>query len=147
MENASKALLISGGILIALLIISIGVYLYITYSQIGDTYEKNLTANEIMKFNNHFTEFEGRQNITAQEILTLYNFIQEQSRKNDNLSSKIYCGKSPSPLNFREDADKIDFLEKIDDSGKLLKYKCDKCESISYNEQTGLVSEINFDIT
>lgn len=77
MENASKALLISGGILIAMLIISIAVFLFANYNELGTSYDKNLEASEIQKFNEKFLKFEGRQDITIQEIVSLANFARE----------------------------------------------------------------------
>ena len=81
MENASKALLIAGGILIAMLIISIGVYLYINYSSVGEAYQTRMSSTEIQKFNENFTRYEGRENITIQEIVTLYNFVKDYELK------------------------------------------------------------------
>ena len=77
MENASKALLISGGVLIAILVISIGVYLFTSYSDIGSSYEQNMSTAEIQKFNVNFTKFEGRDDITIHEIVTLVNFAKQ----------------------------------------------------------------------
>ena len=77
MENASKALLISGGILVAMLVISIGVYLFASYSDVGSSYEQTMEATEIQKFNVNFTKFEGRDDITIHEILTLANFAKQ----------------------------------------------------------------------
>ena len=54
MENASKALLIGGGVLIALLILSIGVYLFVEFRNLGTSYEKNIETSEIQKFNTNF---------------------------------------------------------------------------------------------
>ena len=77
MENAAKALLISGGILIAMLIISIAVFLFSNYSDIGNSYDKKTQAIEIQKFNTKFTAFEGRKDITIQEIVSLINFVEQ----------------------------------------------------------------------
>lgn len=77
MENASKALLISGGILIAMLIISIAVFLFANYNGLGTSYEQTLDASEIQKFNEKFLKFEGRKDITIQEVVSLANFARE----------------------------------------------------------------------
>lgn len=77
MENATKALLISGGVLIGLMVISIGVYLFTTYSGNTYVYDQHMQENEIKKFNVNFTKFEGRDDITIHEILTLANFAKQ----------------------------------------------------------------------
>ena len=77
MENATKALLMAGGVLIAILIISIAVFLFTTYGSLGQSYEQTLSKTEIQKFNGNFTKFEGREDISIQEIVTLTNFVRD----------------------------------------------------------------------
>lgn len=81
MENASKALLIAGGILIAILIVTVAVFLFANYSSIGESYDQTVQINEVQKFNENFTRYEGRENITIQEIVTLYNFVKDYELK------------------------------------------------------------------
>ena len=81
MENASKALLIAGGILIAILIVTVAVFLFANYSSIGESYDQTVQTNEVQKFNENFTRYEGRENITIQEIVTLYNFVKDYELK------------------------------------------------------------------
>ena len=83
MENASKALLMAGGVLIAILILTVVVILFNTYGQLAPTYEKELEENEIKKFNSNFTKFEGREDITIQEIVTLTNFAKQYEEKTE----------------------------------------------------------------
>lgn len=82
MENASNALLIGGGILIAMLILSIGVYLFTNYNDLGTSYERTMETTEIQKFNEKFLKFEGREDITIQEIVSLANFAREYNNEN-----------------------------------------------------------------
>lgn len=57
MENASKALIIAGAILLSILIISLGILIF---SQAQDTIDSiNMSEQEIMAFNNKFTPYEG----------------------------------------------------------------------------------------
>ena len=61
MENASKALLIAGAILLCILIIAIGMFIYNSaQSTITDTMS-TLSTQEVDAFNNQFTSYEGRQ--------------------------------------------------------------------------------------
>lgn len=82
MENASKALLMAGGILIAILILSLAVYLFTTYSKISVTYNDTIESNEKIKFNTNFTKFLGRNDITAQEIVSTINFARDYKESN-----------------------------------------------------------------
>lgn len=81
MENASKALLIAGGILIAILIVTVAVYLFANYGSIGKSYDQTLQTTETQKFNENFTRYEGREDVTIQEIVTLYNYVEEYEKK------------------------------------------------------------------
>lgn len=83
MENASKALLISGGILIAMLVLATGVYLFANYKELGSSYNRNIDATEIQKLNSNFTSFEGRENIKIQEIVSVAKFAKQYKEKNE----------------------------------------------------------------
>lgn len=84
MENASNALLISGGVLIAILIIGIAVILFMNYTDFAESFDQSLSTTEIREFNQRFAKFEGREDISIQEIISLANYaIQyEANRRN-----------------------------------------------------------------
>lgn len=83
MENASKALLIAGGILITIIIISIGVGLYTLFSKQSKEYSQIMDNTEVQKFNSNFEVFIGREDITAQEIVSVFNLAKEYDNKID----------------------------------------------------------------
>lgn len=65
MENASKALLIAGAILVVILLISVGIMVY--NSSLGNVGEANsqAEAQAIQAFNSRFAIYEGTQSGTA----------------------------------------------------------------------------------
>lgn len=74
MENASKALIIAGAILLSILIISLGIFIF---SQAQDTINSiNMSEQEVMAFNNKFTPYQGdsirgsQVNALAQAVLS-----------------------------------------------------------------------------
>ena len=69
MENASKALIIAGAILIALLIISLGIF---TFNKMSDSAKKiaNLDKEEIQAFNSKLTPYTG-ENISGSQVNSL----------------------------------------------------------------------------
>lgn len=77
MENATKALLFAGTVLVAIVMISIAVYLYSLYSEQSEQYSEIISSTEIQKFNSRFDSFVGRENITAQEIVSIVNLAKE----------------------------------------------------------------------
>ena len=69
MENASKALLIAGAILLCILIIAIGMYIYNSAESTVTDSMDNLSTQEIEAFNAQFTVYEGVQ--TGSELKAL----------------------------------------------------------------------------
>ena len=61
MENASKALLIAGAILLAILIIAIGMFIYTSaQSQVSESIQ-SMSTQQIEGFNSQFLDYEGQQ--------------------------------------------------------------------------------------
>ena len=61
MENASKALLIAGAILLCILIIAIGMFIYNSASSTITDSLTSLSTQEVEAFNNQFSSYEGTQ--------------------------------------------------------------------------------------
>lgn len=61
MENASKALLIAGAVLIVILLIGIGMLIYSKSTGVIDTAASTMNTQEIQSFNSQFTPYEGSQ--------------------------------------------------------------------------------------
>lgn len=57
MENASKALIIAGAILLAILLISLGIMIYNQAQSVVDG--SGMSEAELSTFNNKFTKYEG----------------------------------------------------------------------------------------
>lgn len=85
MENASKALLMAGTILISICIISTAVYLINRINNTSETYYEKLSTIEITKYNTEITKnFEiinGKTCITAPGIVTLMNLMETPKYK------------------------------------------------------------------
>lgn len=136
MENASRALLMAGGILIAILIISMAVYMFVTYNRVETSYGNTMESNEKIKFNTNFTKFEGRKDITAQEIVTLINFA--KNYKETNQITITITVQGSNMLGKNNDA-LIKFI--TDNPNK--KFECRKNKDIGY-DSNGIVTEIEF---
>ena len=68
MENASKALIIAGAILLAIVIISLGLVVVNNTRSVTDN--ANLNAQEIETFNNKFVAYEGA-NVSGSQVKSL----------------------------------------------------------------------------
>ena len=61
MENASKALIIAGAILLSILIIAIGIYIFNGANSTVVNSMQSMTTSEIEAFNNQFLSYDGKQ--------------------------------------------------------------------------------------
>ena len=93
MENASKALLIAGGVLLAILVLTL--YMYIYTKMANDTSEIYSALNhpETSKFNQKFLNYEGRGTrvildaqgnstfdyLTIQDVVTIVNMAKDNN--------------------------------------------------------------------
>ena len=81
MENASKALMIAGGILIGLLVIGA---LVLMYNQIGD-YEKAQSRmdknSQLAEFNNDYERYLDDKGINGTDVLSLINKVMDYNKK------------------------------------------------------------------
>lgn len=75
MENASKALIIAGAILLAILLISLGIYIFSQAQSVVN--DSGFSKAEIQTFNNQFSKYEGIQ--TGASVKSL---IQEVNTSN-----------------------------------------------------------------
>lgn len=150
MENASKALLIAAEILIALMVISIGVYLWANFSKVSETYSQEMSSQQIQEFNTNFTKYQGRTNITAQEIVSVIHFAKETKNKT-GITVQVRVGSSY--MEGKAETELTDFLIYrlgnivIDPSNSKIIIPYYECIGVTINTTTGLVSEIDFKLT
>ncbi len=84
MENASKALIIAAEMLIGIMILSLGVYLYVSFRQTAKENEQANAQQQLIQFNNNYTKYENQKDITIYDILTVVNQAKENNVKYDN---------------------------------------------------------------
>lgn len=72
MENASKALIIAGSILIAIMIISLGIYIFKQYSSFAKE-NADLSEQEISAFNSKITAYLG-EGISGSQVNALLQY-------------------------------------------------------------------------
>lgn len=83
MENASKALLIAGAILIAILLIAIGMIVFTNANGIIGTATSNMSTQEKQAFNKQFTVYEGKQ--SGSVVKELISLIETNNSGTDNM--------------------------------------------------------------
>ena len=80
MENASKALLMAGGILIGVLIFTLMITLFINSKSLSTTYEQTKKEKVIQQFNVNFTKYLG-QELTIHQAVSICNFAKKENNK------------------------------------------------------------------
>lgn len=84
MENASKALLIAGSLLIVILLIAMGVKTFNSTQGTTESVETTMNATEIAIFNSKFTSYLGN-NKSKNDVISLVNqIIASNSNTNTN---------------------------------------------------------------
>ena len=79
MENASKALLIAGAMLLFILIVTFAIFLFQRMaSQASNVYDE-LYSSEIDEFNQKFLNFNGRDDLNIQNVVTIINLARENN--------------------------------------------------------------------
>ena len=84
MENATKALYIAAGVLIGILILSLGVNLYFIFSQYTKDSQQQMQNNRIATFNSTFLNYDQRQDITIQDVVSVINYALEYNMSYPN---------------------------------------------------------------
>lgn len=87
MENASKALLIAGGVLIAMLLISLLIYGWTVVSEYQDSKKELADIEDVSKFNDQFLQYD-RDDVQGYELLSLiHKVIDYNQRKTEDSTS------------------------------------------------------------
>ena len=133
MENASKALLMAGGILIAIIIIAV---LVRSFTTIGIFQKAQLSEEEqaqLVAFNEKYTKYVG-QYVYGTEVLTLQNKYAD-----DGKVQVILTAGSEQPM---QDENHYKYDEENRSYSNETRYY--KCISIGYDNSTGKVNSITF---
>lgn len=91
MENASNALIIAGGVLIGVLIISLAVYLFVDFGSTSAEINKQNEEQQLVQFNTKFTSYEGKEELTIYDVVTVAGYAKENNKYyGDDDNDKYY---------------------------------------------------------
>ena len=79
MENASKAFIIAGEVLIGVLILSLASYIIVQFGNFSRNMNDQISETEVRSFNVRFTNFSGRANISMQEVASMINYAKQRN--------------------------------------------------------------------
>ena len=94
MENASKALVMAGGVLIGILILSLAVYLFVDFGSTAAKINEQNAQQQIVEFNSKFTSYQGYKDknekwqITIYDIISLAGYAKENNEYYDGIDDE-----------------------------------------------------------
>lgn len=128
MENASKALIMASSILLGIMIISVGVALYNTFSQLANNTMERIDETKISEWNNRYTKYHGtitlEENgkakvkpipVTAHEIVSLANHSLENNKYYELEKQNTY---NENTYYIQLQVEKVANFEKLDEKAK-----------------------------
>ena len=134
MENASKALIMAGGILLAMMILALIIYVTSSMTSMQEAQEIKLAAQQLQEFNNSYLIY-NKTRMYGTDIISVTNKADEHNRR----------------LDVSEEEYKINIIIK-DKTGRnmSISYESEfkttifKCESVEYSQITGRVNSMTF---
>lgn len=156
MENAVKALLIAAGVLIGIMVLSLGVALFSSLSEFSGNTQKQIEENAVQKFNEQFTRYIDT-NLTIHDVITAANTARESNVKygltgpsDNNYYVSIHLKDVVDSVGIKKDYNNLE--KEIDDAVNISdllnkcmerKYKC-TITNVKSNPITGRVYEVTF---
>ncbi len=134
MENASKALLIAGGILLAMMVLALLVYMLNAMGDMQESQNTRLLTKQIEEFNKSYLAYD-KTRMYGTDVITVVNNAKENNIKySDNpeysMDVKIY-DTTGNPISISYDED--------------FKISIFKCAEVKYNASTGRINEMIFE--
>lgn len=82
MENASKALFIATGVLIAVLILSLFSFVFLRMSEYSARIYEMIEMSKYTKFNQKFLEYENKGELSIQDVVSIINLAKDNNKNN-----------------------------------------------------------------
>ena len=154
MENASKALLMAAGVLIGILILSLAVYLFVTFGGRSAELHQQIEVDRLNQFNSQFTFYEGKDDVTIYDVITVANlaksnneYYELESQTNDNYYITVQV-KNDNGQKFNLEKytqaqlqDTLIKTEQLKADGTLPTYEC----KVTINPITEMVNKVTFE--
>ncbi len=90
MENATKALLMAAGVLIGIVILALGVYLYLSIGGYVKTSQEEINNQSLAKFNIQFYNYTSEKNtlFSFQDVVSIANVAYENNSQKELLNEE-----------------------------------------------------------
>ena len=144
MENASKALLIAASVLVGVMILSLAVYLIVSFGSSAAKVNERNANQQLIEFNSEYTVYEGRSDITIYNIVSTANAAHQNNLEYESSNMyETYYKNTVYLVNVQiHDFSQDELDKKIQNAGYNQLYQCTE---IGYHTgTTGRVSYIKF---
>lgn len=128
MENATNGLIMAGSVLIGVIVLSLFVYLFSSMGTTAKEFQEEMDKTSVLKFNEPFEKYMGREDLTPHDVLTIYNLVKERNQE---------AGYDIIDINGVNIGDEAEFLI----SGKKYKWEVNEDDDI-YSEETQRIEKI-----
>jgi len=88
MENASKAMIIVAGVLIGVMILTLGATLFTDLTRYVQSSQEAIRFNELNAFNTQFLKYTGETNLTIHDVVTAANLANQNNISYDVLTDE-----------------------------------------------------------
>lgn len=137
MENSSHALLIAGGILIAVMTLSIFAMLFHNLAKIGEAQALKAEAQELKEWNQQWEAY-NKEYLYYEELITLIN----KAKNTQGTEYKVTIELTGEGGTIKSEEDNA-----LDRVKALKKIQCRlKCTSIGYDLENGRVNKMTFEL-
>ena len=143
MENASKALIMAGGVLVGVLVLSLMVYLFADFGSTSAQINAQNKQNQLAQFNSKFAIYEGKEGLTIYDVITVAGYAKENNKYYEgNESNQIIVYLQNKQINdyTQEQYNQLIQTDRNTMTTELPQYTC---KILSYNSD-GRVKEIKF---
>ena len=160
MENASKALLIAGGILLAILILSALVFMFSSVRNFSESQEEKTLAEQTAKFNAEYDVY-NKSVMYGTDVISVINKAIDYNLRNSESTINIVLDLSAYEftslpenrtiinkkynVNEKQDSKELqNFFNSNSNDLSEFKFKIFKCTGVIYDE-TGRISTMTFE--
>lgn len=142
MENASKALIIAAEIMIGVLLLTILVVAFRAYGNFSDVINQNIETKTASEFNTKFEIYNGRKDLTAQDVITIGNLAKEYNGTEGARMTivVVVSGVEAKYTNIHQLSDEETY--KFIDQYSLKNKTYFECQKIQYNETAKRVDKV-----
>lgn len=117
MENASKALLIAGGVLVSILVVTLFIYMVASITNYNRSNKELAEIEDVAKFNERFTNYQ-RDDVQGYELLSLIHNVIDYNEQytSDSISNKDSYNSVTLIIDMPDELrEKLRYDEKLDD--------------------------------